>query len=155
MKKTIIKIKNWWLKINFFLLLMVIQFSSVVYSCLTLCDPMNCSMPGFPVHHQLLEFTQTHIHWVSDAIQPSHSLSSPSPPALNLPQHQDLFQWVNSLHQVAKVLDALEPSFSLLKVLWPPFENAYSRAMVCYQEHFYPQGKLQRLKTCLTVVTAG
>ena len=59
-----------------------VQFSSVIESCLTLCDPMNCSTPGLPVHHQLLEFTQTHVHWVGDAIQPSHPLSSPSPPAL-------------------------------------------------------------------------
>ena len=70
-----------------------VQFSSVTQSCLTVCDPMNRSTPGLPVHHQLLEFTQTHVHWVSDAIQPSHLLSSPSPPALNLSQHQDLFQW--------------------------------------------------------------
>ena len=66
------------------------QFSSVTQSCLTLCDPMNCSTPGLPVHHQLLEFTQTHVHRVGDAIQPSHFLSSPSP-AFNLPQHQGLF----------------------------------------------------------------
>ena len=81
-----------------------IQFSSVARSCLTLCDPMNCSAPGLPVHHQLPESTQTHVHWVSDAIQPSHPLSSPSP-ALNSSQHQGLFQWVNSLHEVAKVLE--------------------------------------------------
>ena len=68
-----------------------VQFSSVVQSCPTLCDPMNCSSPGLPVHHQLPEFTQTHVHWVSDAIQPSHPLSSPSPPAPNSPQHQSLF----------------------------------------------------------------
>ena len=80
-----------------------IQFSSVTQSCPTLWDPMNCSMPGLPVHHQLLEFTQTHVHWVGDAIQPSHPLSSPSPPAFNLSQHQGLFQWVSSSHQVAKV----------------------------------------------------
>ena len=71
-----------------------VQFSSVAQSCLTLCDPMKCSMPGLPVHHQLPEFTQTHIHGVGDAIQPSHPLSSPSPPALNPSQHQSLFQWV-------------------------------------------------------------
>ena len=69
-----------------------IQFSSVAQSCLTLCDPMNCSMPGLPVHHQLPEFTQTHIHRVSDAIQPSHPLSFPSPPAPNPSKHQSLFQ---------------------------------------------------------------
>ena len=82
-----------------------VQFSSVTQSCLTLCNPMNRSMPGLAVHHQLPESTQTHVHWVGDAIQPSHPLSSPSPPALNLSQHQDLFQWVSSLHQVAKVLE--------------------------------------------------
>ena len=82
-----------------------VQFSSVTQSCRTLCDPMNCSMPGLPVHHQLLESTQTHVHQVSDAIQPSHPLSSPFPPALNLSQHQGLFQWVSPLHQVAKVLE--------------------------------------------------
>ena len=81
-----------------------VQFSSVAQSCPTLCDPMNHSTPGLPVHHQLSESTQTHIHWVSDAIQPSHPLLSPSPPALNLSQHQGLFQWVSSLHQVVKVL---------------------------------------------------
>ena len=82
-----------------------VVFSSVAQSCPTLCDPMDCSMPGFPVHHQLPELTQTHIHRVSDAIQPSHPLSSPSPPAFNLSQHQGLFQWVSSSHQVAKILE--------------------------------------------------
>ena len=82
-----------------------VQFSSVTQSCPTLCDPMNHSMPGLSVHHQLPEFTQTHVHWVSDAIQPSHPLSSPSPPAPNPSQHQSLFQWVNSSHEVAKVLE--------------------------------------------------
>ena len=81
-------------------------FSSVQFtqSCLTLCDPMDCSMLGLPVHHQLPEFTQTCVHWVSDAIQASHLLSSPSP-ALNPSQHQGLFQWVSSSHQVAKILE--------------------------------------------------
>ena len=83
----------------------LVQFSSVAQSCPTLCDPMNCSMPGLPVHHHLLEFTQTHVHQVGDAIQPSHPLSSPSPPAPNPSQHQSLFQWVNSSHEVAKVLE--------------------------------------------------
>ena len=69
-----------------------LQFSSVAQSCLTLCDPMNCSMPGLPVHHHLPEFTQTHVHQVGDAIQPSHPLSSPFPPAPNPSQHQSLFQ---------------------------------------------------------------
>ena len=81
------------------------QFSSVAQSCPTLCDPMNCSTPGLPVYHHLLEFTQTHVHWVGDAFQPSHPLSSPCPPALNASQHQSLFQWVNSSHEVAKVLE--------------------------------------------------
>ena len=80
------------------------QFSSVAQSCPTLCDPMNCSTPSLPVRHQLPEFTQTHVHWVGDAIQPSHPLSSPSLPAFNLSQHQCLFHWVSSSHQVAKVL---------------------------------------------------
>ena len=81
-----------------------VQFSSVTQSCPTLCDPMNCGTPGLPVHHQLLEFTQTYVHWVGDAIQPSHPLSSPSPPALNLSQDQGLFKWVSSSHPVAKAL---------------------------------------------------
>ena len=85
--------------------LILYQFSSVVQSCPTLCDPMDCSMPGFLVHHQLSEFTQTHVHWVGDAIQPSHPLSSLSPPTFNLSQHWGLFKWVSSLHQVAKVLE--------------------------------------------------
>ena len=80
-----------------------VQFISVTQSYPTLRDPMNHSTPGLPVHHQHPEFTQTHVHWVGDAIQPSHSLSSPSPPAPNPSQHQSLFQWVNSLHEVAKV----------------------------------------------------
>ena len=82
-----------------------VQFSSVAQSGLTLCDSMNCSMPGFPVHPQLMKFTQTHIHRVSDAIQPSHPLSSPSPPAPTCSQHQSFFQWGNSSHEVAKVLE--------------------------------------------------
>ena len=83
-----------------------LRFSSVQwFSCVWLCDPMDCSTPGFPVHHQHLELAQTHVHWVGDAIiQLFHSLSSPSPPALNFSQHQGLFQWVSSSHQVAKAL---------------------------------------------------
>ena len=80
-----------------------IQFSPSVY--LTLWDPMGCSTSGFPVRHQLPELAQTHVRWVGDAIQPSHSLSSPSPPTFNLSQHQGLFQWVSSSHQVAKILE--------------------------------------------------
>ena len=81
------------------------QFSSVAQSCPTLGDAMNCSTSGLPVHHQLLEFTQTHVHRVGDAIQPSHPLSSPSPPAPNPSQHQGLFKWVSFSHQVPKVLE--------------------------------------------------
>ena len=82
-----------------------VQFSSVTLSCPTLCNPMDCNMPGLCVHGQLPEFTQTHVHWVGDGIQPSHPLSSPSPPAFSLSQHQGLFKWVSSSHQVAKVLE--------------------------------------------------
>ena len=92
-------------KHRLFKLLSSVQFSSVAQSCLTLCDPMNRSTPGLPDHHQLLESTQTHVHQVGDAIQPSHPLSSPPPPTPNPSQHQGLFQWVNSSHQVAKVLE--------------------------------------------------
>ena len=82
-----------------------VQFSSVTQSCPTLCDPMDCSTPGFHVHHQLPELTQTHVHKLGDAMQPSHPLSSSSPPTCNLSQHQGLFHWVSSSHQVAKVLE--------------------------------------------------
>ena len=85
-----------------------IQFSSAQFShsvCPTLCNPMNCSTPGLPVHHQPPELTQTHVHWVGDAIQPSHPLSFPSPPAFHFSQHQGFFKWHSSLHQVAKVLE--------------------------------------------------
>ena len=81
-----------WIKAN------SVQFNSVAQSCLTLCNPMNRSTPGLPVHHQLLEFTKSHVHWVGDAIQPSHPLSSPSPPAPNPSQPQVFFQCVNSSH---------------------------------------------------------
>ena len=94
-----------------------LSVSLVAQSCLTLCNSMGCSMPGLPVHHQLLEFTQTHVHWVGDAIQPSHPLSSPSPPAFSLSQHQDIFKWVNSSHKVAKVLE-LQPQYQSFQ--WIP-----------------------------------
>ena len=80
-------------------------YCSVTQSCLTLCNPMDCSTPGLPVHHQLPKLAQTHVLRVCDAIQPSHPLSSLSRPAFNLSQHQGLFQWVSSSHQVAKVLE--------------------------------------------------
>ena len=90
-----------------------VQFSSVAQSCPTLCDPMNRTTPGLPVHHHLLDFTQTHVHQVGDAIQLSHPLSSPFPPAFNLSQHQGLFQTASSSHQVAKVLEfQLQPQSS-------------------------------------------
>ena len=107
-----------------------VQFSSLAQSCPTLCDPKNRSTPGLPIHHQFPEFTQAHVHRVSDAIQPSHPLSSPSPFAPNPSQHQSLFQWVNSSHEVAK-LSSLEPlspdenevpsaqDFPLLFQKWP------------------------------------
>ena len=89
----------------------LVQFSSVQsISPVWLCNPMDCSTPGLPVHHQLLEFTQTHVHWVHDAIQPSHPLSSPSPPAFNISQHQGLFIWVCSLNQWPKYWNS---SFSI------------------------------------------
>ena len=99
-----------------------VQISSVAQLCLTLCIPMECSTWGFPVHHQLPELAQTHVPRVSDAIQPSHPLSSPSPPTFNLSQHQGLYQWVSSLHQVAKVLELqLQPqSFQWIFQDWLP-----------------------------------
>ena len=106
-----LQLKGWWCVLIqsfifslFYFLYNQSQFSSVAQSCLTLWNPMDCSMPDFPVHHQLPELIQTHVHWVSGAIQPSYPLSPPSPPAFNLSQHQGLFQWVNSSHQVAKIL---------------------------------------------------
>ena len=100
-----------------------VQFSSVAQSCPTLCDPMNHSTPGLPVHHQPLEVTQTHVHWVCEAIQPSHPLSSPSP-APNPSQHQSLFQWVNSLHEVAKSIgvSALASFLPKKSQGWSPLE---------------------------------
>ena len=91
--------------------LLSVRFNSVTQSCPTLCNPTDCSTPGFPVHHPLLELAQTHVHRVGDAIEPSHPLLSPSPPAFNLSQHQGLFQWVSSSHQVAKVLELQHQSF--------------------------------------------
>ena len=93
-----------WCEVQFIFFLLH-QFSSVTQLCPTLCGPMDCRMPGLPVHHQLPVFTQTHVHRVSDAIHPSHPLSFPSPPAFNLSQHQGLFKWVSSSPQVAKVLE--------------------------------------------------
>ena len=98
-----------------------VQFSSVAQSCLTLCYPMDCSTPVLPVRHQIPELTQTHVHWVGDAIQPSHPLWSLCPPSLNLCQHQGLFQWVGSSHQVAKVLALQHQPFRWKLVLLNSF----------------------------------
>ena len=105
----IIKIIKWIkTKVKFYIInYLLLLFSHYVL----LCDPMDCSMPGFAVLHCLLEFAQTHVHWVCDAIQWSHPLSPLSPPALNLSQHPSLFQWVNSSHLVAKVLELQQQSF--------------------------------------------
>ena len=102
-------------------------FSSVTQLCPTLWDPMNCSTPSLPIHHQLPESTQTHVLWVSDAIQPSHPLSSPSPPAPSPSRHQGLFQWVNSSHEVARVLEfqLQHQSFQ-----WTPRTDALSNGLV-------------------------
>ena len=106
-----------------------VQFSSVAQSCPVLCDPMDCSTPEFPVHHRLPVLTQTHVHQVDDASQPSHLLLSPSPPTFNLSQYQGLFKRISSLHQVAKVLELQHHSFQwifkvdFLKdwVVWSPY----------------------------------
>ena len=90
---------------------LLVRFSSIAQSCPTLCDPMDRSTPGFPVHHQLPELAQTHVRRVAEAIQPSHLLPSPSTSAFNLSQHQGLFQWVGSSHQVAKGLEFQHQSF--------------------------------------------
>ena len=107
--------KSWKMMLSKF-----VQLSSVVQLCLALCDPMDRSTPGLSVHHQLPEFTQTHVHWVSDAIQPSHPLSSPSPPALNLSQHPGLFKWVSSSHQVTKLLE-------LLSKYWTQYASKFGK----------------------------
>ena len=96
----------------------VLQFSSLTQLCLTLCDPMDCSMPGFPVHNQLLELAQTHVHQVGDAIQTSHPLLSPSHPAFNISQHQGLFQGVDSSHEVEGLVKYFQVNYRQCQVLW-------------------------------------
>ena len=91
--------------LSYYVIFSSVQFSSVAQLCPTLCNPMNCSTPGLPVHHQLPEFTQIHVHWVVDVIQPSHPLLSPFPPSPNPSQHQGLFQRVNSSYEVVKVME--------------------------------------------------
>ena len=99
------------------------------------------SMPGLPVHHQLPEFTQTHVHWVGDVIQPSHLLSSPSPPSINLSQHQCLFKWVNSSHQVAKVFtfqlqyQSFQWTFNWLPLGWTGFISLQSKGLSSLLQH--------------------
>ena len=113
--------KKWYLSFS------SVQFSSVIQSHPTLCDPMNRSTPGLPVHHQLPESTQTHVHCVGDAIQQSHPPSSPSPPALNLSKHQSLFQWVSFSHQMAKILEfQLQHQF----FQWAPRTNLLQDGLV-------------------------
>ena len=100
----------------------LVQLSSVPQSCLTLCDPMNHSTPGLPVHHQFPEFTQTHVHWVGDPIQPCHPLSSPSPPAPNPSQHQSLFQWINQWDGQSIGVSALASVLPMNTQDWSPLE---------------------------------
>ena len=129
-----------------------VQFSSVAQSCLTLCDPVNRSTPGLPARHQLPEFTQTHIHRVRDAIQPSHPLSSPSPPAPNPSQHQSLFQQVNSSHEVAKVLGVsasasvlpLNPGLLSFKMDWLHLLAVQETVKNLLQHHSSKASILQR-----------
>ena len=112
---------------------------------------MNCSMPGLPVYHQLPEFTQTHVHWVSDAIQPSHPLLTPSPPVLNLSQHQDLFKWVSSSHQVAKVLEFSfnnspsneHPGLISFRMDWLDFRAVQGTLRSLFQHHSSKSSILQ------------
>ena len=124
-----------------------ICISSVAQSCPTLCDPMHCSMPGFPVHHQLPELAQTCVHWVGDTIQPSYPLSSPSP-AFSLSQNQGLFQWVSSSHQVAKVLVLQHQSFQWI------FSSDYS-VFISFRIDWFDllevQGALKRIFFSITI----
>ena len=123
--------------------------SSVAQSCPTLCDPMDCSTPGFPVHHQLPELAQTHVHRVGDAIQPSHLLSSPSPPAFNLSQHQGLFQWISSLHQVGWSIGASDSASVLpmnipFRIAWFDFLAIQGTLKSLLQHHSLKASILQR-----------
>ena len=117
---------------------------------------MNHSTPGLPVHHQLLESTQTYVHWVSDAIQPSHPLSSPSPPALNLSQHQGLFKWVSSSHQVAKESIGVSASASvLLKIIQGWFPLGYTGWSPCYlrdSQQSPPAPQFKRINSVLSLL---
>ena len=132
----------------FVCLFVCIQFNSATQSCPTLCDPMDCSTPGFSVHHQLPEFAQTHEHQVSDPIQPSHPLSSPSPPAFSLPQHQGLFQWVSFLHPVTKVLECQLQHQNFQWIFRTDFHlNACVVCTGLYLSPFCKWGKLRQRET--------
>ena len=126
--------------------------SSAAQLCLTLCDPMDCPTPGFPILHHLLEFAQTQVHWVNDTIQPSHPLSTPSPPAFNLSQYQGLFQWVGSSHQVAKILELqLAQNRCSLSVSYLPFPFTFSATLFFLQPMLYGRkesGDVDEFKTC-------
>ena len=132
-----------------------VQFRSVAQSCPTLCDPMNRSTLGLPVHYQLPEFTQTHVYWVGDAIQPSHPLSSPFTPSLNPSQHQSLFQWVNSSHEVAKV--SASASFPPKKSQgWSPSEwtgwiSLQSKGLLSLLQHHSSEASILRHSASFTV----
>ena len=135
-----------------------LQVSSVAQSCPTLCNPMNHSMPGLPVRHRLPEFTQTHVHWVVDAIQPSHPLSPPSAPALNLSQHHGLFKWVSSLHQVAKVLESqLQQHYSLKFMVYIKFYfmlyRFWQMHMTCIHHNNIIQSSFTDLKSLCSSYT--
>ena len=108
--------------------------NSVAQSCSTLCNPMDCSTPGLPVHHHW--WTQTYFHWVGDAIQPSHPLSSPSPPAFNHSQHQGLFQWVSSSHQVARILEFQLQHQSFQRTFRVDFLCIYTPYLECGASEF-------------------
>ena len=137
-----------------------VQFSSVAQSCPTLCDSMDCSMPGFPVHHQLLELAQTHVHWVGDAIQPTHPLSSPSPSVFNLSQHQGLFQSVGLSHQVTIVLVAIIMTFTecLLSIRYyilcmHNVIYSYSDPMRKHDYNFHFADKIEACAICVCVLS--
>ena len=110
----------------------------LLFSCLTFCDPMDCSTPGFPVLHYLPEFAQTHIFWVGDAIQPSHPLSPPSPPALNLPQHQGLFQWVSSLVKLLELQLQHQSYLPILSIHIIIYLPTYLHTFFVYQYNYFP-----------------
>ena len=116
-----------------FLCIWQVQLSSVAKSCPTLCDPMDCSTPGLPIHHQLPEFIQTHAHWVGDVIQPSHPLFPPSPPTFSLFQHHDLFKWVSSSHQMTKVLEFQLQHQSFQWIFRTDFLKIYWMALLAVQ----------------------